>query len=91
MLRFLIAKHFLTKSLDEIHADQRATGTFKLRLLARTQIFHKALNKVFPKRSNKRTMGEKYEALTHEIDLHQPFYKNTYIAHMVRCHENTNP
>lgn len=61
MLRHLIAKHFLSKSLDEIHNDSCATGTYKLRLLARTQIFCKALDRAFPKRStDKRNMGEKY-------------------------------
>lgn len=47
-LRWLIAKHFLSKPLDEVIARNGNTGTFSLRALARTRMFSTVLERVMP-------------------------------------------
>lgn len=47
--RYLVAKHFLTKSLEQIEEDKRSTGCFNLRLIARIQLFNKVTEQLFPR------------------------------------------
>ena len=90
LLRTLIAKHFLSKSLDEIH-NSYATGTFKLRLLAAIALFSKALDRVFPKRGKARNIGEKFEMFASGEDFAEPFYQNTYVQELVKCSPSESP
>ena len=45
-LRWLIAKHFLSKPLDQIIANQSETNTFHVRLFARINLFSKIMKQV---------------------------------------------
>ena len=60
-LRFLIAKHYLTKTLDQITYEQKNTGTFTLRMIAIMKLMNRAMDKVFPRRDqNQKNMGLKF-------------------------------
>ena len=60
LFRFLTAKHFLSKTLEEIDSHERK-NKFDLPSLVRLLIFQNALEEMFPENSSKQTLGMKFK------------------------------
>ena len=71
LFRFLVAKHFLSKSLEEIESFERK-NSFDLPQLVKLLLFSNTLDKIFPDDSLDYNMGLKFH---HKIEF---IYKNTY-------------
>lgn len=58
LFRYLVAKHFLSKSLDELEKNERR-NKFDIPLLVRLLLFQHILDEIFPNDSRKYNLGLK--------------------------------
>lgn len=60
--RYLVAKHFLSKSLDQLAQDLASQSNFTIRMASRLVIFNTVLDRVFPEnRPRIKSLGAKFE------------------------------
>ena len=71
LFRYLVAKHFLSKSLEEIEEMQKLK-TFDMELMTYQLLFKKTLNELFPSNYLNINMGSKFSKKVPYI------FKNTY-------------